>query len=203
MFKGPTVLAAVRICAAAALALAVTLPASALADPSFKRWTSQFREVALRAGVSATTFDTAFRAVPGPDLATIEKMGRQAEFNTKVWDYLDSAASETQIRNGQDMKRRYGAVLAEVERRYGVDANTVLAVWGIETRYGARMGDHNVIGALATLAWAAPRRKEFWTSELINALKIVQGGHVDPARMVGSWAGAMGHTQFMPSSWKG
>lgn len=202
MPKEPTVAAkAGALCAAVILTAFSAAPAKA--DPGFRKWTSDFRSTALKAGVSARTFDVAFKAVPGPDLETIEKMGRQAEFNMKVWEYLDSAVSETQVRNGQDMKRRYASVLSAIEKRYGVEAEAVLAVWGIETRYGARMGDHNVIGALATLAWAAPRRKDFWTSELVNALKIVQGGHIDPPRMIGSWAGAMGHTQFMPSSWKG
>ncbi len=158
--------------------------------------------MALKAGVSASAYDLSFAGLATPDTLTIEKMGKQAEFNKKVWEYLDSAVSETQIRNGIDMRKKFAAQIANVESRFGVDGETVLAVWGIETRYGARMGDHNVVHALATLAYAAPRRQDFWKSELINALKIVQGGHVAPKSMIGSWAGAMGHTQFMPSSWK-
>jgi len=175
---------------------------TASADAAFQKWLAGFRPVAMKSGVSKATFDGAFSGMTAPDFETIEKMGRQAEFTKKVWEYLDAAVSEQQIRVGREMRRKYGAKLASIEERYGVDADIVLAVWGIETRYGARMGDHNVIHALATLAYAAPRRQEFWTRELINALKIVQGGHVVPAKMIGSWAGAMGHTQFMPSSWK-
>lgn len=176
---------------------------TASADAAFKRWVKEFRPVATKAGVSSRTYDAVFAGFSGPDLATVEKMGRQAEFKRKIWDYLDSAASETQIRNGQAMRKQWASELDVIERRFGVDRDVVLAVWGIETRYGARMGDHNVIQALATLAYAAPRRREFWRRELINALKIVQGGHIAAANMMGSWAGAMGHTQFMPSSWNG
>jgi membrane-bound lytic murein transglycosylase B len=192
---------------ATTILLAMALLASdgagvARAEPQFQNWISGFRTTALKAGVSDAAFRRAFSGISAPDLMTIEKMGKQAEFNKKVWEYLDSAVSETQVKNGAEMLRKYSRQLAQIEKRYGVDAQAVLAVWGIETRYGARMGDHNVIHALATLAYAAPRRKEFWTSELINALKIVDGGHVAPPAMIGSWAGAMGHTQFMPSSWK-
>lgn len=172
------------------------------ADPAFTKWVSGFRPVALKAGVSAAAFDRSFAGLVSPDGLTIEKMGKQAEFTKKVWEYLDSAVSETQVRDGMNMRKKLAAQIANVESRFGVDGETVLAVWGIETRYGARMGDHNVIHALATLAYAAPRRNDFWRSELINALKIVQGGHISPQSMNGSWAGAMGHTQFMPSSWK-
>ena len=195
----------VGVCFSLALGLAAIAAGSgaASADPAFGRWVKDFRPVATKAGVSGRTYDAVFARFQGPDMQTVEKMGRQAEFKRKIWDYLDSAASETQIRNGQAMREQWSSELASIERRFGVDRDIVLAVWGIETRYGARMGDHNVIQALATLAYAAPRRRDFWRRELINALKIVQGGHIEVDRMVGSWAGAMGHTQFMPSSWKG
>jgi membrane-bound lytic murein transglycosylase B len=194
---------ALRLCMILlAVAMAVFSADTASADAAFQKWIAGFRPVAMKAGVSKATLDSAFAGMTSPDVETIEKMGRQAEFTKKVWEYLDAAVSEQQVRVGREMRRKYAAKLSSIEARYGVDADIVLAVWGIETRYGARMGDHNVIHALATLAYAAPRRQEFWTRELINALKIVQAGHVVPANMNGSWAGAMGHTQFMPSSWK-
>lgn len=185
----------------AALLLETASPA--FADAGFRNWVKQFRSVALKSGVSARVYDDVFRVFTAPDSETVAKLGGQAEFNLKIWDYLDSAVSEAQVRNGQAMRVQYSRELDKIERRFGVDRDVVLAVWGIETRYGTRMGDHNVIHALATLAYAAPRRKAFWRSELINALKIVQAGHIRAAAMNGSWAGAMGHTQFMPSSWKG
>lgn len=183
------------------MSIAVAYPVSA--DAGFRNWVKEFRSVALKSGVSARVYDDVFKAFTAPDSKTVEKLGSQAEFNLKIWDYLDSAVSEAQIRNGKAMRLKYARELGIIEKKFGVDRDIVLAVWGIETRYGERMGDHNVIHALATLAYAAPRRKKFWRSELINALKIVQAGHIKPAAMNGSWAGAMGHTQFMPSSWKG
>lgn len=172
-------------------------------DAKFDQWVRDFRGVATSAGVKGSVYDSVFRTIDGPDLKTVEKLRSQAEFNLKIWDYLDSAVSEAQIRNGKAMRLRYAQQLATIERRFGVDRDVVLAVWGIETRYGARMGDHNAVQALATLAYAAPRRKKFWRSELLNALKIIQAGHIATEKMNASWAGAMGHTQFMPSSWKG
>lgn len=185
------------------VAMFAALSGEASADAGFQKWIANFRPVAAKAGVSKATFNAAFAGMTELDAETVEKMGRQAEFTKKVWEYLDAAVSEAQVRNGREMRKKYAGQLANIEKRYGVDADVVLAVWGIETRYGAKMGDHNVIHALATLAYAAPRRNEFWTSELVNALKIVQAGHIAPKKMIGSWAGAMGHTQFMPSSWKG
>jgi peptidoglycan lytic transglycosylase B len=182
--------------------LALATMAAASADTTFGKWVRDFRGVATAAGVSGAVYDAAFRNFDGPDPETVEKLRSQAEFDLKIWDYLDSAVSESQVREGQAMRKRYRRELDAIEKRYGVDRDIVLAVWGIETRFGSRMGDHNVIQALATLAYAAPRRQKFWRSELINALKIIQAGHVKPETMNGSWAGAMGHTQFMPSSWR-
>jgi membrane-bound lytic murein transglycosylase B len=184
------------------LALIIVFPLQSFADSNYQNWVRQFRAVAVSAGVSPAVYDSAFRNFKSPDAQIVEKLRSQAEFNLEIWDYLDSAVSEAQIRAGRQMRQRYSRQLAEIEKRYGVQRDVVLAVWGIETRYGSRMGDHNVIQALSTLAYAAPRRKKFWRSELINALKIVEAGHIPVASMNGSWAGAMGHTQFMPSSWK-
>ncbi len=185
------------------LALSITTIVPVSADTGFRNWIKEFRPVAVKSGVSPRVYDEVFRAFTAPDSKTVEKLGSQAEFKLKIWDYLDSAVSEAQVRNGRAMRVQYSSELDIIERKFGVDRDVVLAVWGIETRYGERMGDHNVIHALATLAYAAPRRKKFWRSELINALKIVQAGHIKSTAMNGSWAGAMGHTQFMPSSWKG
>jgi peptidoglycan lytic transglycosylase B len=188
--------------AALGVFVALTTAAYARADAAFEKWVRDFRGTATAAGVSGAVYDAAFSHFSGPDAETVEKLRSQAEFDLQIWDYLDAAVSESQVRDGQAMRKRYKRELDAIEKRYGVDRNAVLAVWGIETRFGTRMGDHNVIQALATLAYAAPRRQKFWRSELINALKIIQAGHVRPESMNGSWAGAMGHTQFMPSSWR-
>ncbi len=188
---------------AAALVAATLLcgTAPALADVAFDRWVDRFWPVARDAGVSSNTYRRAFQGVT-PDPDTIRLMNKQSEFVKPIWDYLDSAVSDTRVEKGREMLATYARELAVIEQRYGVDREAVVAIWGMETNYGSFMGEHYVVRALATLAYAAPRRQDFWTRELVTALKIIDDGHVAPERMEGSWAGAMGHTQFMPSSWK-
>ncbi|WP_254792191.1 lytic murein transglycosylase [Celeribacter indicus] len=172
--------------------------ASASAEAGFQSWIAGFRSRALREGISATTFDRAFRGVHY-NSDVIAKDRRQSEFTKQIWDYLDSAASPTRVSNGQAAMRKYAAVLDGVERVYGVDKYVVAAVWGLESAYGEHRGDVHIIEAMATLAYDG-RRGSFFESQLIAALKILQAGDTTPARMTGSWAGAMGHTQFIPTS---
>jgi len=184
----------------AASVLAVSA-GSAFADAGFDRFIRGFWPTAKSAGITANTYNKVFTGM-APDTDTLRLMNKQSEFVKPIWDYLDSAVSDTRVEKGREMLEEYATVLANIEQRYGVDKEAVLAVWGMETNYGGYMGRHNVIQALATLAYDAPRRKKFWRKELLTALKIVQNGHVRFEDMEGSWAGAMGHTQFMPSSWK-
>ncbi len=177
----------------------VAVSARAVANPGFDRWVAGFRPRALRAGIAARTFDAAFAdARYDPDV--IAKDRRQSEFTKSIWDYLDSAASETRIANGRAALRQYARTLDAIEARYGVDRHVVVAVWGLESAYGARRGDVPLVSALATLAYDG-RRGKFFETQLIAALQIIQHGDVSPARMTGSWAGAMGHTQFIPTSY--
>ena len=189
-----------------ALSAAVSLAASvwagaAQADARFDAFIRNMWPEARAAGITPDTYNAVFTDMT-PDPDTVRLMSAQSEFVKPVWDYLGSAVSESRIETGRRMLQEHGAVLREIEARYGVDRAAVLAVWGMETNYGGFMGKHNVIRALATLAYGAPRRQEFWKGELITALAIVQAGHVRNEQMIGSWAGAMGHTQFMPTSWK-
>ena len=164
----------------------------------FDQWKAGFRAKALANGISGNTFDRAFQGVRyNPDV--IAKDRRQAEFTKQIWEYLDTAVSSTRIENGQDKAREFKQVLAGIEARYGVDKRVVLAIWGMESAYGGFTGDYNVIESFATLAYDG-RRRGFAEEQLIAALKIVQSGDKDPTRMLGSWAGAMGHTQFIPTS---
>jgi len=184
--------------------LAGCLPALSLpayADAGFDRFVRDFWPAAKAAGISPQTYNAVFTGMQ-PDDDTLRLINKQSEFVKPIWEYLDSAVSDDRVEKGRKLLREYGPVLQHIEARYGVDRNAVLAIWGMETNYGGFMGRHNVVQALATLAYAAPRRKSFWTKELITALGIVQAGHVRFQDMEGSWAGAMGHTQFMPSSWK-
>jgi membrane-bound lytic murein transglycosylase B len=171
-----------------------TLPQPA----SFAAWRDDFRGRALRQGITARTFDDAFRGVsPREDVVRLD--GRQAEFVRPIWDYLDSAVSAERISTGRREAGARAATLRAIEERYGVDAAAVLAIWGMETNYGSFRGDIPVIQSLATLAYQG-RRREWAEGELIAALRILQAGDASPSEMRGSWAGAMGHTQFIPSS---
>ncbi|MBU1278164.1 MAG: lytic murein transglycosylase [Alphaproteobacteria bacterium] len=176
---------------------AVTL-VSSTSQAGLDAWIAGFKTRAMREGISQTTFDRAFRGVRYNE-DVIAKDRKQSEFTKQIWDYLDSAASPTRVSNGQAAMRKHAAVLDGVERVYGVDKHVVAAIWGVESAYGATRGDTNVIEAMATLAYDG-RRGRFFESQLLAALKILQSGDTSPHNMKGSWAGAMGHTQFIPTS---
>jgi membrane-bound lytic murein transglycosylase B len=170
-----------------------------VANAGYDDWVANFRARAAAQGIPAGTIDTAFRGtgfLPG----VIERDRNQTEFKRSLEDYLAIAASEERLSTGRAAIRQYGGVLAEVEARYGVEANVVAAVWGLESFFGTRRGSVNVISALSTLAYDG-RRGAFFEAQLIAALRILQNGDVGVAGMTGSWAGAMGHTQFIPTSY--
>jgi membrane-bound lytic murein transglycosylase B len=130
----------------------------------------------------------------------VERDRNQAEFSRTLWDYLDSAVSDARISNGRAAVAEHRETLQRIERRYRVEAEVVAAIWGLESAYGASRGSTDIISAMATLAYDG-RRREFFEAQLIAALQILQSGDVAPRQMTGSWAGAMGHTQFMPTSY--
>ena len=165
----------------------------------FQNWIKSFRGRAIARGIKASVFDRAFRGVKY-DKAIIAKDRHQSEFTKQIWDYLDSAASPVRVKNGQAALRKYKRTLDQIEARYGVEKEVVAAIWGVESAYGAQRGDVDVIEALATLAFDG-RRGKFFEAQLMAALKILQSGDVKPRGMKGSWAGAMGHTQFIPTSY--
>ena len=166
---------------------------------SFNQWREQFRAEALAAGISAATFDQAFAGVQ-PDPAVIEADRSQPEFTRPVWQYLEGAISPQRVRSGRRLLSEHATTLDQIEARYGVDRETLVAVWGLESSFGQIMGDKSVIRSLATLAHEG-RRPAFAKSQLIAALEILQHGDVEPQRMRGSWAGAMGQTQFIPTTY--
>ena len=165
----------------------------------FERWIAGFRMRAQTKGISADTFDRAFSGIEYSDYV-IEKDRNQSEFTKALWDYLDSAVSDNRVINGKAALRKHHKLLDEIEAKFGVDKEIVVAIWGLESAYGEVRGDNPLIGSLATLAYDG-RRGAFFESQLIAALQIIQSGDVAPARMTGSWAGAMGHTQFIPTSY--
>lgn len=160
----------------------------------------QIRPEALKAGVSAATFDRATRGLE-PDPEVLMRAASQPEFVKPVWEYLSGLVSDARIGGGQQKLSEYGGVLVAIEQTYGVDRHVVLAIWGVESNYGTAQGERSVIRSLATLAAGDERRARFWRRELIAALRILEQGDVALERMTGSWAGAMGHTQFMPTTY--
>lgn len=177
----------------------------ARADARFQKWVADFYETAAEAGITKSTYQKAFSGVKTPDPDVLEKAAYQPEFKHKIWDYLDSRVNPYTVRIGQEMAAKHGRTLAALERHFGVDRNILLAIWSMESNYGAVLEKserlHYVPRALATLAYADKKRAKFARTQLIAALKIIQRGDIDAADMTGSWAGAMGHTQFIPTSY--
>lgn len=169
------------------------------AAASFEAWMRAFRPRALSQGISARTFDRAF-AQARFNQDVIARDRNQSEFNRAIWDYLDSAVSDKRVANGRAALQQHRAVLDRIEARYGVEREVVVAVWGMESAYGEVRGDIRIVDALATLAHDG-RRGAFFEQQLIAALKILENGDTSPENMTGSWAGAMGHTQFIPTSY--
>ena len=168
--------------------------------PGMNDWIAGFRPRALASGIAPEVFDRAFRPI-GYSSYVVDKDRNQAEFSKTIWDYLDSAVSDERIANGQAALAANRALLEQIEATYGVDKAVVVAVWGLESAYGSKRGTLHVIEALATLAYDG-RRGAFFEQQLIAALQIIQNGDVDVDHMTGSWAGAMGHTQFIPTSYQ-
>ncbi|MBT8765398.1 lytic murein transglycosylase [Metapseudomonas boanensis] len=175
------------------------IKAPAATAASFEEWRSRFRSEALAAGVTPTTFDRAFAGVI-PDPAVIAADRSQPEFTRPVWEYLEGAMSPYRVRKGQSLLAEHSTTLDGIEQRFGVDREVLVAIWGMESSFGQFMGDKSVIRSLATLAYEG-RRPAFAHSQLLAALQILQHGDIQPMGMLGSWAGAMGQTQFIPTTY--
>lgn len=169
-------------------------------DPGYDAWVAGFLPRARAAGIPEATLQQAFSSA-GFIPAVIEKDRNQAETSRSLQDYLLSGVSDARVENGRAAMAQYAQVFAAVEQRYDVDAAVVAAVWGLESSYGTRKGDVPVISALSTLAYEG-RRGAFFEGQLLAALRILAAGDTTPAAMKGSWAGAMGHTQFIPTSFE-
>ena len=194
----------------AALALAGGL-SSAVAGPAarglawlstraaFEQFRDDFWPVARRAGISRAIYRRAFAGL-SPDPDVLRKLERQPEFSTPIWAYIDKRVSEARIAKGREKLRRLSGLLGAIERRHGVNRRIVLAIWGMETNYGGYTGRKDVIRSLATLAFSG-RKRRYGRQQLLAALKILQAGDIAPRAMKGSWAGAMGHTQFIPTTY--
>lgn len=191
-------LLAAAVLAISSPAFAQTTPAAV--PPDFTQCLDGLRDAARRDGVSETTFRFLTRDL-APDLSVIEKLDFQPEFRTPIWDYLSGLVDDERVQQGQAMLQQHAAVLERVQQRFGVDPATVVAVWGVESNFGQSLGRYPLVQALGTLSCYG-RRQGFFRGELYAAMRILQAGHMAPERLVGSWAGAFGQTQFMPSTFE-
>ena len=180
-------------------AFGLATPASAQAD--FGSCLASLRSQAAAKGVSGQAFDVATRGVT-PDLTILDLMNNQPEFKTPIWDYLAALVDEERVQDGRTAMRQAGQALAAAEARFGVDRHAIAGVWGVESNFGKDIGGRPLIQSLSTLVCYAPRRNDYFKGELMATLKIVQDGDINPANLRGSWAGAFGHTQFMPSTFQ-
>ncbi|WP_441241942.1 lytic murein transglycosylase [Tardiphaga sp. 768_D3_N2_1] len=183
----------------------LAMPGTAFAAAAgFDQWRDGFRAKAIAKGVSDATYARVMGRIE-PDMSVFTKMQKQPEFHEQLWQYINRRASDWRIAAGKEALRKNEAVFDRIERDFGVERGTLLALWGVESAYGDPIVQQNhmrpVFPSLAALAWNEPRRRAYWETELINALKIVDKGWGTPEEMRGSWAGAMGHTQWMPEVW--
>jgi membrane-bound lytic murein transglycosylase B len=186
------------LAAAAAMSVTPVLPAHAAGQQDFAAFVSGLKRDARAAGISATVLERAFAGVRA-NPRVIELDQHQPEFTLTWAQYRARIVSDTRVARGRELYARHRALLDRVAARYGVPPGVIMGIWGLESNYGQSTGGFNVIEALATLAWEG-RRAAFFRSELMDALRILQSGDITPQQMTGSYAGAMGQTQFMPDS---
>jgi len=170
----------------------------AQANTGFEPWLQRFKEEARARGISASTLEQTFQGVhPLPRVLELDR--KQPESTMSFVEYTRYIISPLRIQRGRQMMAQHRHLLHEIGQHYDVQPRFIVALWGIETSYGSNTGDFNIIEALTTLAYDG-RRSQYFRGELFNALRILQEGHSSPIQMTGSWAGAMGQSQFMPSS---
>jgi lytic murein transglycosylase len=185
----------------ALVAALVCMPALAQTDsPDFVRCLDGLQAPARTAGVSAATYKRLTHGLV-PDMGVIDKLNFQPEFRTAIWDYLAGLVDEERVAQGQAKLAQHADTLRQVEQRHGVDPATVVAVWGVESNFGQIFGKSPLLQSLSTLSCFG-RRQSYFRGEFFAALRILQKGDISPERLVGSWAGAFGHTQFMPSTFE-
>ena len=175
-----------------------------VASQPFAQWVEAFRARARAKGISDATYTRVMGGIK-PDTSVYAQDRNQPEFKEQLWQYLNRRVSDWRIITGKDRAKEYAGLLGRIEKDFGVERGVILGLWGIESTFGDPVVQQNhmrpVIPALAALAWGEPRRRAYWEAELLNALLIIEKGWSTPTEMVGSWAGAMGHTQWMPETW--
>jgi len=189
---------------AATTALALGRGSSAASRAPFEQWVATFRARALARGISDETYTRVMSGIK-PDTSVYALDRAQPEFQEELWQYLNQRVSEWRVMTGKARAKEFAPLLERIERDYGVAPSVMLGLWGMESAFGdpgvylTHM--RPIIPALAALAWGEPRRRKYWEAELLNALVIIERGWAKPEDMKGSWAGAMGHTQWMPAVW--
>lgn len=173
-----------------------TTQVNAQSEAEFQAWVTNFKQQAKSQGISQATLDSAFADVR-LNQRVLELDQRQPEFTRTFWQYFEATVTDWRIKKGIELYEENRPLLDDVTQKYGVPGRFLVAFWGMETNYGGFTGNIPIIEALATLAYN-PRRSEFFTNQLIYALRILDEGHIPLEQMKGSWAGAMGQTQFMP-----
>ncbi|WP_455478656.1 lytic murein transglycosylase [Bartonella sp. B10] len=175
------------------------------AENGFQLWIKEFKKTAIANNISPSTFDAAFQTITTIDPEVLKRAGHQPEFVDPSWQYFDNRIHNTAIAEGQRQAQKWKTWLDQIEKRFDVDRNILLAIWSIESNYGRVLTNKNImrdtIRSLATLAYADQKRAKYARTQLIAAMKILQSGEIDRSQLVGSWAGALGHTQFIPSSY--
>ncbi|KMO14051.1 lytic murein transglycosylase [Methylobacterium platani] len=193
MTRRATLKAATLLCLAG-----LGLPQAALAD--FRSCLAGIGQEAAAQGVSPAAFQAATAGISFDD-KVIELSQAQPEFKTPIWDYMAALVDDERVDDGRAAMRQHASALAQAEARYGVDRYTIAAVWGVESNFGKNLGKMPLVQSLATLACGGTRRREFFKTELLATLKIIAKGDIAPERLTGSWAGAFGQTQFMPTTY--
>jgi len=178
---------------------------AAFADQDFRKWIDSFRKTALASGITAATYTRAFSRISSPDPEVLKKAAYQPEFTDPTWNYFDNRVNEKTVNLGRIHAKSLAKWLTAIEKRFGVNRNILLAIWSMESNYGEVLKRHDImrdaISSLATLAYADPKRSRYGRTQLIAAMKILQRGDIDRSSLKGSWAGALGHTQFIPTSY--
>jgi membrane-bound lytic murein transglycosylase B len=178
----------------------MTADAIRAAAADFGNCIAGIEPLAEQRGVSRAAFEQLTAGLV-PDLGIMDLLDAQPEFNKSPWDYLDLLVSDERIARGRELLAQYASVFSAVERAYGVDRFILAAIWGVESNYGTKGGDRSVLRSTATLACVG-RRRDFFREEFLSALEILARGDVKPDRLIGSWAGAFGPTQFMPTTFR-
>ncbi len=188
-----------RIFLLALLLLSGSVRDAAATDSAFAGCLAALRSRAAAEGVPGAAFDRFTKGLV-PDASVLALLDAQPEFTTPIWDYLAALVDARRVAQGREMLARHAAVLARVEAAFGVDPHTVVAVWGVESDYGQVSGNRPLLVSLATLSCAG-RRQAFFRGEFLALVKLLHAGDLSPDGLTGSWAGAFGHTQFMPGTY--